>query len=291
MNEPTPARLTRVADILDEFHADYVAAYEDRQAGRARGPVTGLSDVDEALGGYLAPGLTVLSGNTGVGKTAFSLQIGATCGVPCLYVTAEMSRLELFRRIMARTTNTFLSRIKSVEFEPQVALMLARRAAEAASALAFADATAGRVASPTWIRESAEIVRGDSPHLLIVIDSTHSWAEGTFDGDEYAVLNCGLKELRQIASGLNCSVLMIAEQNRGAMKADKIGKVGDVNAMAGSRKFEYGAEAVLDLHCIGGAQPDAFGEVDVTLSLAKNRNGVSGQKVDLHFNRALQTFR
>jgi replicative DNA helicase len=277
-----------LANLLGDWQADAEAAYEARQSGIARGPVTGLAGVDTVLGGCLSPGVTVLSGNTGVGKTALGLQMATDCGAGCLYVSAEMRPLELLRRITARVTGTYLGRLKSGELSPNASLDLARRAVEYAPCLSIADATQAP-AFPTWLWEAAQIARADRAYLLIVIDSAHSWIEGFSEGvDEYFALNSGLAELRKLAARLDCSVLAIAEQNRAAMKA---GKGGDVNAMAGSRKFEYGAEAVLDLHRKAGAQEDVNGEVEVTLTLAKNRNGAAGKPVSLLFNGALQSFR
>jgi replicative DNA helicase len=280
--------LARLGDLLGDWQADAEAAYDARQSGTARGPVTGLAEVDMVLGGCLAPGVTVLSGNTGVGKTALGLQMATDCGAACLYVTAEMRPLELLRRVTARVTSTYLGRLKSGEFTPAASLALARQAVEYAPWLSIADATQAP-ALPGWIRESAEIARQGRAYLLVIIDSAHSWIEGFAEGaSEYDALNLGLAELRKLAAGLDCSVLAIAEQNRASMRA---GKAGDVNAMAGSRKFEYGAEAVLDLHRKQGAQEDAAGEVEVTATLAKNRNGAAGRPVHLLFNGTLQRFR
>ena len=64
----------------------------------------GLPTLDKNLGGRVAPGLSVIYGGPGIGKTAFALQTAATCGFPALYVSCEMSALELLRRIIARVT-------------------------------------------------------------------------------------------------------------------------------------------------------------------------------------------
>jgi len=281
-------RLYPLADLLGEYRTDAQAAHDARQAGQARGPVTGLSAVDDILGGYLAPGVSVLTGNTGVGKTCLGLQVAVDSGAACLYVTAEMRPLELLRRITARVTSTRLGRLKSGELPPSLAVDLAEQAIAAAPALAIADATTAP-ALPTWIREAAETTRSGWRHLLIVIDSAHSWVEGFAEGvDEYAALNSGLAELRKLAAQADCSVLVIAEQNRAAMRT---GAAGDVNSAAGSRKFEYGAEAVLDLHRKKDAREDANGDIEVTLTLSKNRNGSSGRPVNLLFNGGLQSFR
>jgi len=282
---PAYPTMTRLSDLLTEWEQDAEAAYHAKQSGVPRGPVTGFGKLDQELGNFLSPGLHVLHGSPGTGKTAFGLQIAATCGCPALMVSCEMGRLELFRRITARVTGTYLGRLKSGEFDPVTSTSLARNAALASPDFALADAT--RVfAEPNWIQTAAEIVRGNATHVLIIIDSVHSWAESQQSGQsEYDMLNAALAALRSMASHLHCPVLAIAERNRASMTT------GGLNAAASSRKFEYGAEAVFDLNRPKETPPDAAGEVPVELTLQKNRNGATGKKISLRFHGALQRFR
>lgn len=268
------------------WSADAVAAHAAQTTGQPRGPGTGLGKLDAEVGGYLAPGLHILHGSPGVGKTAFCLQVAAECACPALFVSCEMGPLELFRRVTARVTKTFLGRLKSGELPPEESLALARRAALAAPRLALADATRA-FAAPSWLREAALAVRGDAPHLLVVLDSVHSWAESAAEKglSEYELLNAALAALRQLAAALEGPVLAVAERNRATMKT------GGLSAGAGTRKIEYGAESVLDLSSDPAAPPDVKGEVPVTVKLVKNRHGALGKAISLRWHGALQTFR
>jgi hypothetical protein len=136
---------------------------------------------------------------------------------------------------------------------------------------------------PDWLQKAAIAVKGDASHVLIVVDSVHSWAEAApVDVDEYTALNDGLAALRRIARNLNCPVLAIAERNRAKMSA------GGLDASAGSRRFEYGAESVLALN--RDKDEGADGEAKVTLTIEKNTNGAAGKRLPLLFNGALQRF-
>ncbi len=127
---------------------------------------------------------------------------------------------------------------------------------------------------------------GNAPHVLIVVDSVHSWAEGNPDPlTEYDGLNAALAALRAVSARLSCPVLAVAERNRESMKS------GGLSAGAGTRKLEYGATTVLDLNREDDAREDGSGEVPVTLRLAKNRNGAAGKRVQLRFHGARQAFR
>jgi replicative DNA helicase len=275
-------RLLRLKSLLDEWEVDAEAAHLAYTTNTPRGPISNLKNLDRELGGALAPGLHVVHASPGVGKTAFCLQVAATSPFPALYLTCEMAPLELFRRHTARVTSTYLGRLKSGEFDPAYSLGLAKQAAAAAPKLAFGDAT-HTWAMPDWLQKAAIAVKGDASHVLIVVDSVHSWAEAApVDVDEYTALNDGLAALRRIARNLNCPVLAIAERNRAKMSA------GGLDASAGSRRFEYGAESVLALN--RDKDEGADGEAKVTLTIEKNRNGAAGKRLPLLFNGALQRF-
>jgi replicative DNA helicase len=116
------------------------------------------------------------------------------------------------------------------------------------------------------------------------VDSLHSWSEGAALGiTEYDVLNEAIAQLRRLGTTLSCSVLAIAERNRINMKA------GGLSAGAGTRKIEYGAEAVIDLSCEEAARFDVSGEKPVELKIVKNRHGIC-TRVPLRFHGALQRF-
>src|SRR5215468_12256590 len=109
---PPPPKPTLLADLVGELRDDAQAAFDARESGQARGPQTGLNLLDDALGGYLAPGVHVLQAAPGAGKTAMGLQISSSCSFPALFVSAEMPTLELFRRLIARNTKTYLGKLK-----------------------------------------------------------------------------------------------------------------------------------------------------------------------------------
>lgn len=278
-------RLARLGDLLSEWEIEAQAAHDAYTNGTPRGPLTGLPKVDRELGGALQKGLTIVHGGAGIGKSAFGVQAAATAGCPALFISCEMSIIELLRRHTARVTSTYLGKLKSGELAPGIAVGLARQAAAAAPDLALVDATRA-YASVSWITQAAEAIRGESPHLLVVVDSAHSWAEmAPGELAEYERLNLAITALRQLASSLDCSVLAIAERNRASMTE------GGLSAAAGSRRFEYGSEAVLDLNRKDDTPPDVQGEVPVNLTLRKNRNGAAGRSFDLRFHGALQRFR
>lgn len=279
-------RLARFRDLLADLQLDATAAHEAYTTRKPRGALTGFPSLDLELGGALAPGLHIVHGGPGVGKTAFTFQAGAQSQCPTLLVTTEMRDLELFRRAIARVTSTYLGRLRSGEFPPAEIMRLAQQTALTMPQLVLADATEA-YASPDWMKRAAETIRGDARHLLIIVDSIHSWAE-TAPGDlgsEYDRLNAGLAALRTLSKQLTCAVIGVAERNRTSMSS------GGISASAGSRKFEYGGESVWELNADQDATFNAAGEKPITLRIAKNRAGSPGRQLHLLFHGALQRFR
>lgn len=289
-------RLLPLGDLLGELLDEAEAQHAALQDGVALGPVTGLPKLDRELAGRLVPGYHVLHGNTAAGKTSFALQVAATCGTPSLFVTCEMAPLELLRRVIARAARVYLGRLKSGELTREAFAEHAATALQSCPYLALLDAT-GAYAPAEQITAAAAAWRDKhgAESVLVVLDSLHAWTGGRpafADFGEYESLGAAVVELQRMAAALRSPVLVVTERNRASADA------GGVNAAAGSRKVEYGAETVMGLYRKtekdehGKARPvgfDAAGEVDAHVLLEKNRHGAGG-RVNLRFHGALQCF-
>jgi replicative DNA helicase len=131
----------------------------------------------------------------------------------------------------------------------------------------------------------------DNPHLLIVIDSLHSWIRsGNSNLPEYEAINDGMLTLGRLATELCCPILVISERNRATMND------GGMSSGAGSRVIEYGSESVIELQPETDKEtkrPVAFdgaGNRRVFVTFNKNRHGEPGKRVPLLWNGALQRF-
>ncbi len=215
---PPGPRLYRLADLLHEFEDEAKAAYQAHQDGIARGPVSSFAGLDQAIGGAFMPGLHVVHGGPGIGKTAWALQVAACCGTPALFVSCEIAPLEIIRRIAARVTGTFLGRFKTGELRPAEAVDYVKFACSKAPLLAIADGTAG-YPDRDWLYQRALEVKGDARHIFIIVDSLHTWANRAgWTMPEYDRLNMGLSLLEQLAGALAAPLLVVSERSRGSMK-------------------------------------------------------------------------
>jgi len=279
-------QLFSCASLVNAVTEHARAAYEARQSGIPRGPLTGFKKLDSAINGALPVGVSVVLGNTGAGKTALCVQIAATCRFPALFVSTEMAPEELFRRQMARVTGQFLGRFSSGEMTPDAVNQAAQRTAEAMPSLVFCDAARAH-ATDEFLFDAALAARGDAKSVLIIVDSLHTWARmAPARLPEYEAIGAAMVSLQGLAARLRCPVIAIGEQSRAALKDG--GGVASVNSGAGNRFIEYGAEVLFDLQAT--KTEDGAGEKSVKVQLSKNRHGAVGTTVDLSFNGALQRF-
>jgi len=89
---------------LGAFVGDCAARMQRRKAGEELPIHTPWKAVDTALRGGLWPGLAVLVGNAGTGKTQWALQLAlhaARAEIPALYIGLELDKLGFAARLMA----------------------------------------------------------------------------------------------------------------------------------------------------------------------------------------------
>lgn len=66
------APLVRPESLLEAWQATARAARIARETGVPRGPITGFTEIDHTMGGALEPGVHVVHGGAGCGKSAFA---------------------------------------------------------------------------------------------------------------------------------------------------------------------------------------------------------------------------
>lgn len=270
------ARTFALLSLCDDLGADADRRRAAKLENRPLGPVTGFPSLDSMLSGCLMPGLHVLHGGPGTGKTALALQIATSCQTPAVFVSCEISPMEALRRLIARHTGTYLGRLKSGELSGDAVRALARKTAEAFPLLGIMDA--GRDPAPTdHIGKALETLSrshagklASAPGGLIVVDSGNTWAAKNSDlPNEYESLTWALGQMEVLAHALSVPVLLIAERNRGSMGS------GGQNSSKGTGRWEYAGESVFGIDR-EKEEEDGQGWTPVKLSVSKNRHGKCG---------------
>jgi len=297
MPEQVVPNTVLIKDLVDQLILDSEMVAAARASGRASGPITGLRTLDINLGGYLFPGLHILQSATGIGKTALALQIASMCGFPALFVSTESHILELFRRLIARTTKTALERLKSGELSANAIAYLAKQTIEQSPILAIMDATPCSV-SVNQIYEVAISLRdwAGSNRILIVIDSLQFWSRPEIDfGNNIENIASSVRIASELAARLSSPVLALSHKNRSSTdKAQQSSTHPSALSQAqGGKAFdiEYLAESVLELSKEKEIKVDlTAAKSSMMLSIRKNRHGNSPVNIQLDFTGQFQLF-
>jgi replicative DNA helicase len=287
MNNPKSYSLW---DLAGNYHLDLLAKLEARAEGRVLGPVTGLSVVDDALGGHLPPGVNVLTGAPGAGKTALAVQVAAACGINAVYVTVETTPFDIFERVIVgrASPSLLLSTLRSGGIDPDQLVDEIGLALDPAPPIVLVDARAA-VADEGFVDGIIKRHTVDNLPPLLVVDSLQVWARSLCHSSrplsEYELITEGVKILSRLAADKPVSILALSHRNRAGQER------GGMFAGKGSGDIEYAAESLLELQNQPDSKPDARGEVAVDLRLVKNRRGAAGQVFKLKFKGEKQSFR
>lgn len=234
---------------------------------------TGLSYLDEKVGGLCAPKLITVGARTSMGKTAFALTI---CryglkerGKEIIYVSLEMGASELIRRLLTMETGVDLSRsaIKNLSLDNL------EKVNEASKEIAGWKLT---ILDNLEDMVEIEALSAQIPCDLIVVDYIQLMAAKK---DETRALELArlAYSLKRLAKKRDIPILIISQLSRKAEGRRPV--LGDLRESGG---IEENSDQVLLLYR-PGVENSKKNPEDTKLYIAKNRDGTIG-KVDLYFD-------
>ena len=295
--------LSGLAPTLGASLATTLEVARQRRSGALKPISTPWPGLNSDMNGGLWPGLTVLVGSTGVGKSAFALQqslCAAKAGTPVLYVALELDRGQIVTRLasmLAHDAGEGFEWGAALYGTSHAALSGFERFAPRLDALPVhileQDARAFDVSElrniVSNLREAYHV--GKNASVLVVLDYLQLIGPGPEGLELRERMSAASMQCRDLARKLNATVLMLSSTSReGATRLASAKDSGFVNLDAGefvgtgkeSGDIEYSADNVLVL-C-----PEAFtlnGETRLQLGIAKQRAG-SRNWLRLLFNGA-----
>lgn len=273
------------SDLLPEV----LETARERRAERERtgrsvcGIPTGFPRLDDALNGF-QPGLHLLAGAPGMGKTSLSLQWALdACRQPdasAVYVSFENSLPNLLQKALAARMKT-----SPQHLDRGLADLVALQAAASAlrpqlARLALLEGTPA-LGVGTIRQAVLEARRRHGGRVLVVLDYLQTAARGRGQELRLAVGDL-LLELRGLANSLEVPVLALASQNRAAGQYGNGGGSAALDSLKESGDAEYSCDTALFLKPAEKRQA-ASGCKALDLVISKNRNGPSGLSVPLVF--------
>lgn len=290
--------LTDVVDVI-------AAAYERER--KLVGLTTGLTDLDNKLGGLVPSELVILAGRPSMGKSALAANIAETnarAGTPVGFFTVEMSAQQISMRMLADASHVSAYRMRRGDFSPEEFERILEAAGELQRAPIRFDETAGITIEQ--LRARARRWKRQHNIGLLVVDYLQLMAGSGKRRDgrvqEVAEITTGLKAL---AKELAIPVLALSQLSRGVeSREDKRPQLSDLRE---SGSIEQDADVVLfiyredyylerlapkadtDAHGKWQARMDrASGRAEIIIS--KQRHGPTGM-VEVAFEPRFTKFR
>lgn len=273
--------------------SDVIRSVLDELGRRARGESTfgigsGIDQLDSALGGgFLRGSLNVLAARPGFGKTSLALQVARTVsrrGDPVLFVTLEMSALELGSKILASVSGPTSIQVAGGKLShEQLAELRVVADAEGGIPLHFAEPRRFTLSAILSTVRQDVARRGTQLVVIDYLQLIDAQSKYVNRNDQVALVS---RQLKQLARELDIPLLVLAQLNRQPEgRPDAEPRVSDLRD---SGSIEQDADFVGLL-----AWPwknDASKPRDrVDLIVGKNRQGPPG-RIALRFDQARSRF-
>ena len=267
-----PNRESSAGDITSDIFENVL-----KGNGKHKGIKIGFNDLDIALDGINKDDFIVIGARPSVGKSAFTLQVGlnvARAGGHVLYVSPEMSKLQLGMRLLSLESGVPYMKIKSGNVKGDV-LERVRSARDSIRNLPLVidDSPDQTIES---VRLQARSMQARVGLDLLLVDYLQLLCEGDDSKENVTKVSRGLKS---IAKDLHIPVWAVTQLSRQIeYRDDKRPHLSDVR---GSGQIEQDCDAVLMIWAANKSKTEVF--------IEKNRNGPLGS-VMLTFDKETTKF-
>jgi replicative DNA helicase len=269
---------TPIAEVLQES-LDRIDARMDRRHAFG-GVETGFDDFDQLTGGLHKSELIVLAARPSMGKTALAMNMAEHAamrtGVPVLFVSLEMSAIELGDRLLCSAAEVNGNRLRNGTISHDERRKLVNAAAEISHAPLFIDDSPSR--TMTEIAATARRLKRRENLGLVVIDYLQLIdPDNPRDPRQEQVAKIS-RRLKGLARELSVPVLCLAQLNRQVESSHS--NKPQLNHLRESGAIEQDADVVMFVHRDEYYQTNeedrerVRGEAD--LLVRKQRNGPTG---------------
>lgn len=254
--------------------ADFVDDLQERtaRAGKLSGIPTGFYALDQKTEGIQPGELFLIGARPSIGKTALAVSMLANCcieqQIPSLFVTVEMSKRAIMRRLVSAVGKVSMQDLKSGSLTDQQRKALSVANARIAKCpLHVVDLSSGASIGTV----TAAIRRAKRKHGIAIafvdylqkIKANGKHEKRTGEVGEVS------ERSKQCAASLGIPVVMMAQLNRESEK-DK-GRMPRLNDLGESGKLEQDADVVCLIH-----RDRMEPEGKASLTIAKQRDGETG---------------
>ncbi len=226
-------------------------------------------------GGFRKPGINILAGQSGTGKTTIGARILHRVAMKSFYNSAffslEMTLTDIAHMLMAEITGKSRATINSLPVaEKRTLIEYAQNALKNANTLRVVENKAMTI---EFIEAKCRSLHCDSPLDVVFMDFfTAMQSNKKFNG-ETEKYNYIMSKIGSIASDLNVSVMLLAQLNRTNQQSKDFRPT--MHQLKGTSAIENFADLILFAHRPGQFK-DSIDDKWLELIVAKNRYGELG---------------
>lgn len=244
-----------------------------KNGGKIQGVPTGLSDVDEHLGGLHNSDLIVIGARAACGKTSFLLNLANNCGVPCGIISGEMPAVQVGSRMLSLESRVDAAKMRNGQFIEDDFPRLV-------------------IGVESLINREMYIYDKSGPTITEVIRQTRKWVKQygikilyldyiqrirAVDTDKKTARHERVAEvtqkLKDLARDLNIPIVALAQVSRDVdRREDKVPNMGD---LSDSSEIEKESDVVITL-CRPYVYDEQADPEEMIVSVEKNRHGGTG---------------
>ncbi len=271
----------------------------DRLEARMRGDVmagtveTGFTDLDKLTGGLHASELIILAARPSMGKTAFAMNIAENIvrkqRQPTLFVSLEMSSIELIERLLCSAARVNSHRLRNGTLDKEQRKQLVKMASELSQVPLNIDDSPTRTVSE--IAAAARRIKRRHGSLgLIVVDYLQLVEPDRSSDPRQEQVAKIARRLKGMARELKVPVLCLSQLNRQAEDAKE--HRPRLHHLRESGAIEQDADVVMFVHrkeyfLQGEARDEVAGQAQILVE--KQRNGPTGE-INLAWERDFTRF-
>jgi replicative DNA helicase len=263
---------------------------------------TGFTELDKVLDGGLYAGLYILGAISSLGKTTYALQMGdavAASGVDVLIFSLEMSRKELVAKSLSRlsydpakdrglSTRQILKGNFTDETKPIINGSI--KAYRQFSDNLFITEGVGTITTDTVRAAVEKHVKATGNRPVVILDYVQIITTPEIRMTDKQVMDRAVFELKRLSRDFNIPVVIISSLNRSSY-----GKTITMSAFKESGAIEYSSDVLIGLQVAGMDEIDEKGAENfvnekkneyvrnIELRILKNRNGITGGKIDYEY--------
>ena len=280
---------TDKAITAKEAVLSFAGALDKKDERRAR---FGISPLDDELGGIFGEKLVVVGARPATGKSALAISAAMATqnNGRVLFCSYEMKPEEIIGRMVSNLSGVDSQKISYRELKPNDYELIfpAMEKASRFNIVFRPDAT-----TPSKIRSEALRQNKDGKLALIVIDYLQQMNSGMKAESRRVEVGQISRALKQLAMEIGVPVLALSQLNR--QSEGTANKVPTMAEMRESGDIEQDADIIILMH-IPVSRNDHVEQITdagyscVRLTLEKNRQGKSGQVIDVAFDGSKMNF-